>query len=173
MTFEAPPIPGEPISGQSAKGLPARLRLVLGTLAGAALFAMMVLTFLDVIGRKLLAHSITGSVELTELLMLLLIFCGLPLASLAGEHVVFDLLDGILPAPIRRWQGVFSNGIAAALVAVAAWFVFERAGRTLEMGDTTAQLQVPIAPFQYIAASLLVVCALMHLYLAVRGRLRA
>ena len=149
-----------------------RLRFVLGTLAGVALFAMMTLTFFDVIGRKLFSHSIVGSVELTEMMMLALIFAGMPLASLAGEHVVFDLLDSILPERVKRWQAIVSNLICTVLVAVAAWFVFKRAMRTEAMGDTTAQLIVPLAPFHYAAAGLLVVCALMHLYLALSGKSR-
>lgn len=158
-----------PPAGGRGLGL---IRLVLGTVAGAALFGMMMLTFFDVVGRKFLNHSIVGSVELTELMMLALIFGALPLASLAGEHVIFDLLDAILPEKVKRWQSVISNLICTFLVGCAAWFVFERAARTLMMGDTTAQLQIPVAPFHYAAASLLVVCALLHLYLALAGKRR-
>jgi TRAP-type C4-dicarboxylate transport system permease small subunit len=148
------------------------LRLVLGSFAGAALFAMMVLTFMDVVGRKFFGHSIGGSVELTELLMLALIFGALPLASLAGEHVIFDLLDALLPERVKRWQSLISNLICTVLVGFTAWFVFNRAIRTQSMGDTTAQLLIPVAPFHYAAALLLAVCALIHLYLALSGRRR-
>jgi len=154
-------------------GLPGRVRFVLGTLAGAALFAMMTLTFLDVVGRKFLNHSIIGSVELTEMLMLALIFAGMPLASLAGEHVIFDLLDGVLPERVKVWQAVVSNLICTGLLGVAAWFVFNRALRTQAMGDTSAQLLVPIAPFHFAAAVLLVICSFMHLYLALSGKSRS
>jgi TRAP-type C4-dicarboxylate transport system permease small subunit len=149
------------------------LRLVLGTLAAVALFAMMTLTFFDVVGRKFFSHSIVGSVELTEMMMLALIFAAMPLASLAGEHVIFDLLDAILPARVKRWQAIASNLICTVLVGVASWFVFTRAMRTDQMGDTTAQLIIPVAPFEYAAGGLLVVCALMHLYLALSGKTRA
>lgn len=148
------------------------IRLVLGTLAGVALFAMMTLTFFDVVGRKLFSHSIVGSVELTEMMMLALIFAAMPLASLAGEHVIFDLLDAILPARVKYWQSIVSNMVCTGLLGIAAWFVFNRALRTQSMGDTTAQLLVPVAPFHYAAAGLLVVCAFMHLYLALSGRTR-
>ncbi len=160
-------------AASSEAGLPrwlAGIRGVLGTVAAVALFAMMTLTFLDVVGRKFLGHSIIGSVELTEMTMLAMIFAGIPLASLAGEHVVFDMLDAVLPDRVRYWQARLANAICAVLIGVAAWFVFNRAMRTASMGDTTAQLLVPVAPFHYAAAALLLVCAFMHLYLAVTGR---
>jgi TRAP-type transport system small permease protein len=77
--------------------LVARLKRLLETLAGAiaaaALFGIMILTLIDVSGRKALSTSVPGSLELTELLMVVVIFAGLPLVSLRGEHVVFDSLD--------------------------------------------------------------------------------
>ena len=148
------------------------LKLTLGVLAAVALFAMMTLTFVDVVGRKLFNNSVVGSVELTEMLMLALIFAGMPLASLAGEHVIFDLLDGVLPVRVKYWQSIVSNLICTGLLGVAAWFVLNRALRTLSMGDTSAQLLVPIAPFHFAAAALLVTCSLMHLYLALSGKSR-
>lgn len=143
-----------------------RLESVLGYIAAAALFAMMLLTFADVVGRKFVS-SIPGSLEVTELLMLVVIFVGLPLASLKGEHVFFDLLDQFLPEHLRRWQARIANGICAVLLLGAAWLVYGRAGRTAEQGDITAQLQIGIAPFQYLAAALLLLTALMHLYLII------
>ena len=78
------------------------LDTVCGLLAAAALFAIMALTFFDVGGRKLLSNSIPGSLELTELLMVVVIFAALPLVSLAGEHVVFDSLDSRISPLLRR-----------------------------------------------------------------------
>jgi TRAP-type transport system small permease protein len=137
----------------------------LGYLAAVSLFAMMTLTFVDVFSRKFLGRSITGSVEVTELLMFGVIFVGLPLASLKGEHVFFDLLDHLLPEPLRRLQGVISNAICVVLLGAAAWLILGRAQRTVSMGDTTAQLQIDIAPFHFLAAALLLLTAVMHLYL--------
>lgn len=146
------------------------LRRVLAALAGFALFAMMMLTVVDVFGRKFLGDSLVGSLELTELAMLVLIFCALPLASLAGEHVVLDLLDSVLSDSLKRWQQVISNLISAFLMTAVGWFLFDRAARTASMGDETAQLAIPIAPFHNAAAVLVLVTALMHLILALRGR---
>lgn len=145
------------------------LERILGWVAAAALFAMMVLTFVDVVGRKFW-QSIPGSLEVTELLMLVVIFVGLPLASMKGEHVFFDLLDHVLPPRLRRLQSMLSNALCTALLAGAAWLVWARAGRTAEMGDVTAQLQIGVAGFHYMAATLLALTALVHLGLMLRPR---
>lgn len=146
-----------------------RFERLLGLVAAAALFAMMVLTFADVLGRKFFDASIPGSLELTELLMLVVIFVALPLASLHGEHVVFDLLDRAVGHAGRALQHRLSNGLCAVLLLGGAWLVAERAARTAEYGDTTAQLHIDVAPFHYLVAVALVVAALMHLLIMLRA----
>jgi TRAP-type C4-dicarboxylate transport system permease small subunit len=150
-----------------------RLEATLGLVAAVALFAMMALTFADVIGRKLLGASIPGSLEVTELLMLAVIFVALPLTSLHGEHVVFDLLESLLPARLLTWQHRIANLVCLALLLGGAWLVTLRAGRTLEGGDVTAQLGLPLAPFHYAVALLLLLTAAMHLVLAARATPRS
>lgn len=147
-----------------------RTESLLGSVAAAALFAMMLLTFADVIGRKFFNQSLTGAVELTELFMLVMIFFALPLASLAGEHIVFDLLDRTLPAAVLRWQKLLSHGLTALVFGGAAWIVLERARRTTEFGDTTSALEIRLAPFHYMVAAMLAVTALAHAWLAWRDR---
>lgn len=147
-----------------------RIEGLLGLAAGGCLFLMMALTFADVIGRKLLGQSVPGGTELTELLMLLTIFLALPLASLKGEHVAFDLLDSILPKALRSLQRVLSHGLCSAMLLGAAWLVEVRALRTTEDGDHTAQLDIALGPLHHLTAALLLITALAHLYLLVRRR---
>lgn len=149
-----------------------RIPSLFAGVAAIALFAMMLLTFADVFSRKFLGNSITGAVELTELAMLLMIFCALPLASLAGEHIVFDLLDRVLPDALVRWQQVAAHTVTALVFGGAAWIVWLRALRTTDMGDTTATLEIRIAPFQQAVAVLLAVTAITHLALAWRDARR-
>lgn len=148
--------------------IPGLVLRLFGGVAAAALFAMMLLTFADVFSRKFLGNSITGAVELTELAMLVMIFCALPLASLAGEHIVFDLLDRLLPRAVLRWQQVASHVLTAAVFAGAGWVVWQRALRTADMGDTTATLVIRIAPYQQLVALMLVLTAAVHLFMAWR-----
>jgi TRAP-type C4-dicarboxylate transport system permease small subunit len=73
-------------------GLPLERRAdaVLGVAASAILFSMMLLTFVDVVARYLFNFPLRGGFEVTELMLLVLIFAGLPLVSHADEHVTMD-----------------------------------------------------------------------------------
>jgi TRAP-type transport system small permease protein len=142
------------------------LEALCGVIAATALFAIMALTLVDVSGRKLISTSVPGSLELTELLMVVVIFAGLPLVSLRGEHVVFDSLDGSIPRALRRLQWLCVDVIVAALLLGMAWLMWSKAGQMAEYGDTTAQLKIAQAPFVYLMSGLLGVTALIHVLLA-------
>jgi TRAP-type transport system small permease protein len=138
-----------------------------GLLAAAALFAIMVLTLVDVSGRKAISTSVPGALELTELLMVVVIFAGLPLVSLRGEHVVFDSLDAYLPSRLQRIQTAVMDLVCAAALAGVAWLMWSKAGQIAGSGDTTAALKIPQAPFVYLMSGLCGVTALIHLLLVV------
>ncbi len=138
------------------------LETVCGLLSGAALFAIMALTFFDVGGRKLLDHSIPGSFELTELLMVVVIFGAIPLVSQRGEHVVFDSLDSYLPAGVRRAQGIIVHLLIGAAMLALGYLMFKTGQQFAINGDTTAQLKIDKAPFIYGMGLLCAVTGLVH-----------
>jgi TRAP-type C4-dicarboxylate transport system permease small subunit len=144
-------------------GLASRaLCAVCGALAAEALLVVMLLTFADVVGRKLLGHSVPGAIEVTELLMVGVIFAALPLVSLRRAHVVFDSLDSALPAVAQNWQRNLVElgcGIAMAGVSLLMW---RKASDFSSYGETTAFLGVPIAPFVYAMSVLLALTAVAH-----------
>lgn len=128
-----------------------------GVLAALALFGIMVLTLVDVSGRKLLDASIPGSLELTELLMVVVIFSSLPLVSMKGEHVVFDSLDSMMPAWLRRVQQVLVDLFCALALAGIAGLMWKKGLQMTSYGDTTAQLKWSLGPF---VQGMSVMCAL-------------
>jgi TRAP-type C4-dicarboxylate transport system permease small subunit len=142
--------------------LKALLQALCGLLAGTALFAIMVLTLVDVAGRKLIDTSVTGSLEVTELLLVAVIFAGLPLVSLKGEHVVFDSLDPLWPPAWRRAQQAVVDLACMVLLLGVAWVMWAKAGDMVSYGDTTAQLLLPLGPFVYGMSLLCAVTALVH-----------
>ena len=139
------------------------LDLLCGLLSGVALFAIMALTFFDVLGRKFASNSIPGSLEVTELLMVVVIFGALPLVSERGEHVEFDSLDPWLPPWLRRLQSLVVHLLCASVLLALGWLMWRTAGQFLESGETTAQLRLLKAPFIYGMAVLCAITGVVHL----------
>jgi TRAP-type C4-dicarboxylate transport system permease small subunit len=144
------------------------LSALCGVLAAVALFAIMALTLVDVSGRKLLSQSVPGSLEVTELLMVVVIFAALPLVSLRGEHVLFDSLDALLPAWVRRAQQALVDLFCAAALLGLAWLMWDKAGQMAQYGDVTAQLKLPLGPFVQLMSVLCGITALVHAMLVLR-----
>ena len=136
-----------------------------GLLAAAALFGIMALTLVDVAGRKLIDTSVPGSLELTELMMVVVIFAALPLVSLHGEHVVFDSLDALLPSWLRRLQQGLVDLVCAVALGALAWLMWQKAGQMAQAGDTTAQLHIAQGPFVMLMSVLCGLTAVVHLML--------
>ena len=143
------------------------LERLCSALSAAALFAIMALTLVDVVSRKLLAGSVPGSLEVTELLLVVVIFAGLPLVSLHGEHVVFDSLDPLLPRAVRRVQDLAVDLFCAGGLAVIGWVMWDKAAQMLEYGDRTQQLGLTLGWFVYLMSVLLFITAAVHLLLLV------
>jgi TRAP-type transport system small permease protein len=144
------------------------LETICGLLSGAALFAIMALTFFDVGGRKLISHSIPGSFELTELLMVVVIFGAIPLVSQRGEHVVFDSLDSHLPAGARRAQSIIVNLLIGTALIALGYLMFKTGQQFAINGDNTAQLKIDKAPFIYGMGVLSAITGLIHFGLALK-----
>ncbi len=137
-----------------------------GVVAAAALFAIMALTFFDVGGRKLLSNSIPGSLEMTELLMVAVIFAGLPLVSLKSEHVVFDSLDNFVGPAVTRIVRALVHVLCGAAMLGLAWLMWRTGQDFASSGETTAQLRIPKYPFIYGMSVLCGLTGLVHLALA-------
>lgn len=149
----------------ATRGLPravAALDALLAVLAGCALFALMLLTFVDVMGREFY-RSVPGALELSEMLMVVVLFCALPMVSWRAEHVCFELADAIYKGRAERVSKVVMDLICAVAFGAIGWACWGYARRTMEDGDVSANLGVPVGLFVYLMAAMLMLAALMHL----------
>jgi TRAP-type C4-dicarboxylate transport system permease small subunit len=140
-----------------------RADAVLGIAASALLLLMMLLTFADVVARYLLNRPIRGAFEITELLLLVLIFAGLPLVSHADEHVTRDFIDRFLPPSVLRPLVRLVHAACAALMFFLTWQVWIKAGKIAGYGDTTDVLRIVVGPFVYFMAAMVALTGLVHL----------
>ena len=141
-----------------------RADAVLGIASSLILFLMMLLTFVDVVARYLFNFPLRGGFEVTELMLLVLIFAGLPLVSHADEHVTMDFIDRILPEAAHRMLVRVVHGLCAAVMFFLTWQVWIKAGRIAGYGDTTDVLKISVGPFVYFMAAMILLTGLVHVY---------
>ncbi len=126
----------------------------LGLVTALTLFAMMVLTFVDVWGRYLLRKPVFGGYEVTEFLMGVLIFSGLPILCAREGHVSIDVFDTLIPRNWRRRQLLAVNLVSAAALGVLSWRMFVQAGELWRNNEVTMTLKIPHGPFALLFAVL-------------------
>jgi TRAP-type transport system small permease protein len=127
---------------------------------------MMSLTFVDVVARYVFNRPLRGGFEVTELLLLVLIFAGLPLVSHADEHVTMDFIDRIAGRRITALAKRAVHVLVAAIFFLLTWLVWLRAGRIASYGDATDVLRIAYGPFVYFMALMIALTGLLHVYKA-------
>ena len=131
---------------------------------------MMLLTFVDVVARYVFSRPVRGAFEVTELMLVVLIFAGLPLVSWADEHALMDFIDRLLGARAQRLLVRAVQAACAAVMFLLAWLIWLKADRIWAYRDATDVLRVVYGPFVYFMAVMLGLAGLIHLYKAVERR---
>lgn len=117
--------------------------------AGAGLFFMAALIFVNVIGRYFFKHAIKGADELVQLAMVIVVYFALAYSTRIRAHVRVDFVTNLFPEYIRD--------VILALVTWACIFVtvnitirtFAYADKVITTGITSQILGISYAPFYY------------------------
>ena len=96
----------------------------MGTISAVSTFLMMVLVVANILGRYLLNRPLTGTLEFTESLLVLIIFLSIALTQYDGGHIRVTLLTRRLPKAWAKALNVFcmvTGAVFFAWCAYAAW----------------------------------------------------
>ena len=147
----------------------------LGVVAAAALFSMMALTFLDVIGRYGFHHSIFGVAEIIEHLMIVSVFAGLAFIGAKNEHITVSLLEPLIERTIAGPQRWASIAMSVGCTLLICWQMFRHALDLLSSAKHTAVLDLPkwIEPMSAAVLSLIGLVLLLIAVARTRGVLGA
>lgn len=146
-----------------------RFDAALGIAASVLLFGMMTLTFVDVVMRYIFNRPLRGAFEVTELMLLVLIFAGLPLVTHADEHITMDFIDKPLGVRGRDIVKRIANALCAGIFFFLAWLVWLKAGKIAAYGDTTDVLRITVGPFVYFMAATIGLSGILHLWKVFAG----
>lgn len=112
-------------------------------LAALALFALMCMTFLDVLLRSVANNPIESATELTRLFMAVVVFASLPAVTWSGKHIVVDLMDPLFPPRAARARDIAIDFACGAVLLWPAKRVWDLAERARDFGDVTEYLGLP------------------------------
>lgn len=140
---------------------------LLGLAPALILFAMMVLTFVNVFMRYLYRQPISGAFELMSYMLGLMVFLSLVLVAARSDHVRISVLDGFLPDWLRRARAVLVHLIMAAICAGLGYRMWLHGERLASWGERTQMYGLPNGLLAKIMAGSTLLCAVLFLALAV------
>lgn len=138
------------------------VQAALRRVAEACLVALALLTLTDVLGRYVFNVSVLGAVEMTELLMVGVIFTGIVLTTQRREHVAVDLLVMGLGPRGRRIQQVASDLLAVGISVLLAMVTWDQGRSALEFNEQTTMLGLPLAPMVFFMSAMLFLNAIVQ-----------
>lgn len=147
------------------------LRLLALVLAGIV-FAMMLITFVDVVGRQVFNAPLPAAFELTRLALGTMVFVALPLVTAADEHVTIGLLNALFGAGAARVKRALISLFVALLCVVWARELWIQAGALWAQNERLMFLGVRLAPYVYamsVLTALTVVVALLQAWMKLHG----
>ncbi|MCK6407822.1 TRAP transporter small permease [Thauera sp.] len=120
-----------------------RLRKGVESLLIVTLTGMVLLTFIDVIGRRLFGTPVYGAHDATEHLMAIMVFCGLPLLTAARGHLTVDLFDKVLLRPGMGWWHRLISALMTAVLLLIAYEFLNAAIEAGEIREVSQSLSIP------------------------------
>lgn len=119
----------------------------LGYLASVMMGLMMLLTVADVSGRYFLNSPITGTTEISRLMMVIIVFPALGWAALSRVHVKVDLVLSRFPPRVQAIISIITLLIALGTYGAITWRSFLE---STVVNRQTSLLQLPFTPFYWV-----------------------
>jgi len=125
---------------------------IAGLVAAGVLFLMMLLTVADVFLRATLSKPIIGTTEITEQMMVAVVFLGFGWCAQQRKHIQVDLFVSHYPPGMQRVIDLIINFVGLVLVAVISWRTFVTTLTVQRLGITCSFIGVPKFPFYALTA---------------------
>jgi TRAP-type C4-dicarboxylate transport system permease small subunit len=120
-------------------------------MAAGFLAAVTAITFVSVFLRYFFAWSIPDGYDFSSLLLGILIFWGIAVASFRGDHITVDLLWSAAPPPLKRSMDIFAGMLALGSMLVFTWMMATKVLSTRADNILTFDLRLPVWIFHLAA----------------------
>jgi TRAP-type C4-dicarboxylate transport system permease small subunit len=134
---------------------------------------MMLLTVVNSLGRYTHKFTVTGIIELSSFMLVMIIFLTIPAVQGKNGHVVVGLIvDRLSPRAQAIIDAItYTIGLSASILA--AWQAAEEGFRMSQTGEVSLTLSIPFSPFYYVLAFGFAIFSLATVMLIIRFTYRA
>lgn len=143
--------PSSPEIPLPVRSIPSPLHRFLGPICqgfalagGLVLVALVTMSLISLVGRKLFAAPIRGDMELMEMGAAIAIAAFLPLCELRGKHIKADAFTLLAPVRVNRRLDIISHALMFIAAAVLTWRTFLQMLDNMTYGDVSTLLSVPM-----------------------------
>lgn len=153
---------------QISKGLQSWVHPVsrmMSRIASVFLFLMMLLTVADVFLRKVYSKSILGTVEVTEFMLLIVVFFALAHTEVLNGHVKVDLVMSRFGPRAQAFVDMITQLVCFVLCILITWSTLVYSEMMRAAGERSQDLWLYVFPFIYIVAA---GCAVLALTLLIK-----
>jgi TRAP-type C4-dicarboxylate transport system permease small subunit len=121
-----------------------------------ALFLMVILTCVDVIGAKFFRTPVFGALDIMMLAQLIAVSFAGAMAMILGWHVQVEFFMILFPKRIQAAVDCFVALLCLVLFVCIVWRLFAH-GYDLKIGgEETATARIPVFPFAYASAAAMI-----------------
>jgi TRAP-type C4-dicarboxylate transport system permease small subunit len=120
----------------------------LGAVGAVVVFALMLITGIDVIGRYVFHRPLVGAFELSELALAILVLFGWGYNQAIKGHVDIDLLYNRLPHSIQTFVDFLISLLGLSLFVFVSWQAINFTMSSIGWGEATEMLNVPVWIFK-------------------------
>lgn len=113
---------------------------------------MIFLIAADAVGRYAFNHPIPGTLEITELMMVFIVFLAFAYVESKNGHVRVDLVISRLPRKVQPYIDCLDTVISLGIMAIIAWQSVLYSLELRQSGNVSAYWGMPISPFLLVMA---------------------
>ena len=123
-----------------------------GFFGALVMIGLMLLTVGDVVLRYFFNAPILGSFELTEFILVVMVFFAIPWATVKKANVRVDLFVGRLPLRVRTIFDIVTCFMGLIVTALFAWYTVPQAIYIWRLYSVSDMLEIPVYPFYFMVA---------------------
>ena len=135
---------------------------ILLTFCVLSLSILVVITVIDVFGRYLLGLPLPGTSEITEIILAILVYIGLPFICRDEGHVTVSILSNNLKHSFAKIHSIIINMILSIILSIIGLQLIFYGINLNSYNDITTFLEIPKAPIAFTLAFLTLLASLMN-----------